>query len=255
MRVVEEETSAYLAKDYERWRQHWVQSSHGRRWMWFGGSGVTIIEGFEDHGHRMKMAMERAPVPLRIAHEIRRENVNMSVGSDIAWLTFDQYAPVGSDLLDVPGLHKEMRILERHDGQWKIAACVNIQRTLDHVRSPLVRLDEEGLVLWMNSAAMEHLRERDPLLLSNGRLRASSRKADQRLQAAINWAVKLREPSKIIAEDGSLPVMLGGEGAARQHVLGHCRERHDSCVDQRPQDDGAAVARGRERLWHQSGAA
>lgn len=212
MRIVVEETAAYLAKNFERWKQYWVQGSYGWRWMWFGCSGVTMIEGFEAHGQRMKNAMERAPVPLRIAQEIRRENIILSVGGDMAWLTFDQYAPSGGgDPLDMPALEKQMRILEKHDGEWKIVACANIQRTFDHVRSPLVRLDDQGLVLWMNTAGSAYLRERDPLLLRNGRLHASSRKADERLQAAIRWAVKLREPSRVIVEDGALPVMLGGE--------------------------------------------
>jgi DNA-binding CsgD family transcriptional regulator len=210
MRVVEEETAAYFDKDYERWARCWVQEDYGRRWMWFARGGVTLREGWTEHGPRMKAAMTEFPVPSASGRDIRRENINLRVGADMAWMTFDQYGPRGDEPFDVPGLQKELRILEKHEGEWKIAACCVLQRSLDHIRAPLVKVDAQGRVLWSNNAASELLRQGSVISAIGGRLRATVRAADQRLQAAVRWAAAVNENAQwaICAAHASLPVVL-----------------------------------------------
>jgi DNA-binding CsgD family transcriptional regulator/PAS domain-containing protein len=213
LQVIEEETAAYFRKDYEAWARCWIQAPYGRRWMWFGQGGVSVREGWEDHGPPMKAAMERHPEPNGSVREIRRENLSLRVGGEMAWVTFDQYAPDTDDrAFDVPGLQKEMRILEKHEGRWKIACCCVIQRSLDHVRFPLLRVDENAAVIWMNPAGAGLLDDSEVLAVSGGRLHACHREADRRLKAAIRWAASLAEdPSALVlaGKSGSLPVVLG----------------------------------------------
>jgi hypothetical protein len=69
----------------------------------------------------MREIMMANPVPNPTAHSVRREQINLQVRGDVAWLTFDQYgSDTGDARMDMPGLSRETRILERHAGQWKI---------------------------------------------------------------------------------------------------------------------------------------
>jgi hypothetical protein len=46
----------------------------------------------------------------------------MRIHGDVAWVTFDQHgADTGEARFDMPGVSHETRILERHDGAWKLA--------------------------------------------------------------------------------------------------------------------------------------
>lgn len=216
MRVIEAETAAYFNKDFEGWARCWVQEPYVRRWMWFGQGGITVREGWDQQGPAMKQAMENSPAPNASALSVRRENVNIRVGRDMAWVTFDQHAPKTGDPFDVPGLQNELRVLEKHAGEWKLACICVLQRSFDYVSFPLLRVDQRALVTWMNPAAELHLRDGEVLVVRAGRLRAVDRGADQRLQAAIRWAASLDEGPAAqhsipnAARQGSLPVIIGG---------------------------------------------
>jgi hypothetical protein len=216
MRVIEEETDAFFAKDYERWARCWVQAPYVRRWMWFGQGGITVREGWDQQGPAMKRAMALNPMPNRSVLSVRRENVNIRVARQMAWVTFDQHGPKTGDPFDVPGLQNELRILEKHTGEWKIAFVCVLQRSLDYVSFPLLRVDEHALVTWMNPAAELQLRDEGSLVVRAGRLRAVDRGADQRLQAAIRWAASLDEGRAAqhsipnAARQGTLPIVIGG---------------------------------------------
>ena len=57
----------------------------------------------------------------RTAAELRRENFTLRIGKDMAWVTYDQYAPnTGEATMDMPGLSRETKILEKHRGEWKL---------------------------------------------------------------------------------------------------------------------------------------
>ena len=80
------------------------------------------MEGWEERASRTKEHMEQSPEPNPTATNVRRENMNMRIFKDVAWLTFDQYGEdTGDSLMDMPGLSREKRIMEKQDGQWKIA--------------------------------------------------------------------------------------------------------------------------------------
>src|SRR3990170_303918 len=90
MQVIETESAAYLARDYEAWARCWVHAPHVRRWGFVGHGGACARGGFEEYGERMKQFM--AANPSSSAAEYRRESINLRVGKDMAWVTFDQYA-------------------------------------------------------------------------------------------------------------------------------------------------------------------
>jgi hypothetical protein len=63
--------------------------------------------------------MEENPDPN--PQNVVRENINMRIYREAAWVTFDQYGKdTGEPDMDMPGLSRETRFLEKHNGQWKI---------------------------------------------------------------------------------------------------------------------------------------
>ena len=74
--------------------------------------GITYRAGWRQIGGRMRDQLD-LPAPGRPAG-IRRENVNLRIGPDLAWLTYDEYWPqTGTDRA---GLSRETRVLEKHGG-------------------------------------------------------------------------------------------------------------------------------------------
>ncbi|MCB0032885.1 MAG: nuclear transport factor 2 family protein, partial [Anaerolineales bacterium] len=121
MQVVAKESIAFWDKDFEVWASCWVQEPYVRLAGWWAQGGVTVIEGWEELSGRMKELMETNPEPNPTAAQVRRENINLLIKGDMAWLTFDQYGEDTGDLImDMPGLSRETRVLERQNNEWKI---------------------------------------------------------------------------------------------------------------------------------------
>jgi hypothetical protein len=122
MAVIEGESTAFWNKDYEQWTSYWVQEPYIRTLGWWKDGGVTVVQGWDERAERSKKNFTASPDANPTANKVRRENLNIRVFKDVAWLTFDQYGEdTGDNLMDMPGLSRETRILEKHDGAWKIA--------------------------------------------------------------------------------------------------------------------------------------
>ena len=122
MAVIEGESAAFWNKDYEQWASHWVQAPYIRTMGWWKDGGVTVVEGWEEREERSRKNFEISPEANPTATKVRRENLNIRIFKDVAWLTFDQYGEdTGDNLMDMPGLSHETRIMEKHNGNWKIA--------------------------------------------------------------------------------------------------------------------------------------
>ena len=255
MKLVEAETAAFYNKDYEAYANCWVREPYVRRMGWWTRGGVTDRRGWEEISHRLKQQMQDNPNPNRTAVEVRRENINLHVGTDMAWLTFDQYAPeAGEPDMDMPGLSREMRVLEKHRGEWKIAYHCYIHQTPERPPSAILRVDGNGSVSWMNSAAACELKAANILKLANGRLRAVDRSGDVRLKAAIQAAVA--HDDKLDGVRAAIPVVLANaarDGTCVCWVLSEASGSgaiHISINDQafaQDQLDAAAAAYGLSR--------
>ncbi len=122
MEVIAAESAAFWDKDYDAWAAHWVHAPYVRTMGWWQDGGVTVVQGWDERSTRTRDHMEASPEPNPTASQVRRENVNIRIYEDVAWLTFDQYGEdTGDALMDMPGRSRETRIMEKHDGQWKIA--------------------------------------------------------------------------------------------------------------------------------------
>ena len=119
--LIEREAAAFWDKDFEAWSQCWLHTPYVRNMGWWARGGISNTEGWENLSAMMKRLMEANPTANATAGNVERRNMNLRIGVDIAWVTFDQYGLDTGDLaMDMPGLSRETRILEKHDGQWKI---------------------------------------------------------------------------------------------------------------------------------------
>jgi hypothetical protein len=121
MHVIAAESEAFWNKDYEAWAQYWVHAPYIRTMGWWARGGVTVIEGWEELSKRIRQNMDANPEPNPTAAQVRRATINIRIAQEVAWLTFDQYGmDTGEATMDMPGLSRETRILEKHGGAWKI---------------------------------------------------------------------------------------------------------------------------------------
>ena len=119
MEVIARESAAFWDKDFERYADCWAHEDYIRTMGWWEDGGVTVVEGWKERGSRTKAHMEANPDPN--PQNPVRKNINIRVGNDMAWVTFDQYGRDTDDpTFDMPGLSRESRILEKIDGVWKI---------------------------------------------------------------------------------------------------------------------------------------
>ncbi len=112
--------------------------------------GIHLTEGWEAESAQMRRGMEQFPVPNASVASVRRERMNVRIGTDIAWATFDQYATKTGDPPDLGNMQHQMRILEKHDGVWKIACISALEPWFQSADHPAIGIDADVKVLWMN---------------------------------------------------------------------------------------------------------
>lgn len=183
--ALEAETDAYFRRDYAALASHWVQSPQSRLMIVFNSLGVRVDKGWDAIGARYRATMARAAA-YDAAKRIHLEGVNVVVGGDMAWVSYEQVAPDTGDGIEVAGLQHELKIFHRVDGDWKIACLVLAQSTVELANWPLVEVDADLRIVWMNRQARQRLRDHPGLVDAGGTLRA--RRTEHR--AALGDAVK-----------------------------------------------------------------
>lgn len=121
MAVLDAETKAFWDKDFDAFARCWGSEAYVRRGGWWQRGGIAWLRGWDTLADLAQRQFAENPAPNPSAQAVRRENLSVRVGADMAWVTFDQYAPdAGEAEMDMPGLSHETRILERRDGGWVI---------------------------------------------------------------------------------------------------------------------------------------
>lgn len=177
------ETAAWLQRDFDAWAAHWVQAPETRRMEAWTALGVRVDDGWDAIAARIRAVMARFPGKQPFEARVRWERLNVVVVGNAAWVTFDQ---IGSDTGE--DRKRQLRILHRIDGSWKIACLVMMECSVEEARCPLIEIDAEGRILWMNHLARERLPDHPGLANAAGRLRARRRACDPALRAAVAHA-------------------------------------------------------------------
>ncbi|QND15213.1 helix-turn-helix transcriptional regulator [Rhizobium leguminosarum bv. trifolii] len=216
MAVVRAETEAWLQRDFEALASHWVQSPQTRRMESFISLGVRVDEGWDPIAARIKKIVERFPEKHAFAERVRWEKVNIVVDGNMAWMTFDQ---IGSDIGD--DRKRQLRILHRIDGAWKIGCMVMMESSVEAANCPLIEVDADARILWTNQLARERMRGHPGLVTAAGRLRARRRERDAALREAVRLAFNELQSQRPlnIAPKQAWAVALGEDAAG---VPLHC---------------------------------
>jgi DNA-binding CsgD family transcriptional regulator len=190
MAVLKAETDAWLQRDFEKQATFWVHSPKARHLMALASLGTIVDEGWDAIAARKKAAMAMLPHTYDINERVSWDRVNINVGADMAWVSYDQIGSDAGDDFEMPGVQHEVKIFQKIEGAWKLACLVIMQRTVEHVDAPLVEVDEDARIIWMNVHAHERIGDHPGLLVSGGRLRARNRSCNSALRKAVAWAFR-----------------------------------------------------------------
>ncbi|MCY6382091.1 nuclear transport factor 2 family protein [Hoeflea prorocentri] len=216
--VVDAETEAYLQRDYDAWEKCWHDGPEIRRIHSHVGTGVTVVAGPEIRTQMHRLLSEN--IEWQVPEAIRRENMNIVVSAEMAWVSYDQIGDMSSIPKEMAGHYHELKILHKIDGSWKIACIVGTQMRIDHVRAPLVEVDETARLLWMNEAAQDRLPNHPMLGLRANRLHAAEPDAQGELLSAVDWIAKVRDRhTPCVGEDAvTRAIALGQDDTGLAHI-------------------------------------
>ena len=118
MAVIEEETVAFIARDYDRLVANYVQDETNIR-LQVSKSGYSYYVGWEELNSRFKLYFENNPEP-GIWRQMRT-NYKIKVYKESAWAVFENegFHSAGR-FTELTGKGIDVRFLEKVNGEWKI---------------------------------------------------------------------------------------------------------------------------------------
>jgi len=119
--VIAKETESYYKQDFEAWKSTYLDDPGFRKYGYWEGfpEKVQSHNGFEALKAEKKRQFDKNETLWQGSTE-ERVNENFRISPEMAWYTFEQYSyEKGTQKL--LGTSLETRILEKHDGVWKIA--------------------------------------------------------------------------------------------------------------------------------------
>jgi DNA-binding CsgD family transcriptional regulator len=215
MAVVKAEHEAFWMRDREAHARCHLHAPDTWFWSYWPHGGVAVRHGWDEIRERTAQAMASfVAASPSYAFDVSWENVVVRVGGDSAWVTCNtRYPDRGGPFPDTRGpgnFTHQLRILERHQGAWKIV-LVSALVPFDQSDGAMLRLDPAGKIIWKSEGAQQVLDDDSDLVVRAGCLRIRSRSADQKLQSAIRWASG--SDGHLMALRGSIPIVMdAGEG-------------------------------------------
>jgi len=225
LELIEQETTAFLCRNFDAWAECWVQDEGARRLAALTGGVMDYQEGWASGSDAIRHIFKKLPLPNPdAAQSMRRSNFSIRISGEMAWASFDQYGEMSEDPLVTVGLSHEIRIFEKQDALWKISMVGHADTGLEYFDFPVVRIDDACRIEWMNDAARSELVTHSALTKSGAYLRGRCGSDDKRLRHAVkevsNLTVldrrpSLRQPRGRVAD----PVILTGGSADGQHIV------------------------------------
>ncbi len=204
---------AIWTHDFGAYEKCFVHADYTTRWNASVGEGNFVRQGWSDIEARVKQLFaDPSFTSHHNAYDTTIHDLKLRVDGDMAWAVFDQHYPSDErHRFTDYGNTRELRIFERHDGEWRIACWGVMDQSVANRDAAILHLDTEGKVTWISTRAKSALETEDDLVIRNGRLRVRDARTDQKLQAAIAWAAGL--DTSLLAVRRSLPVVQEvGEG-------------------------------------------
>ncbi len=211
LEVIENDLSAYLARDREKWEHSWVKDQRFQSFMECGT--LQIARSYGEFRDNVFDAMDAAGGAVEA--EIHRENVCIEIRGSVAWATFDQMVSDTSDPFAPPNLSHNVRLLEFEDGRWRIVFHGVWSQSLRDIASPAIEVGPNCEVVWMNAEAARSLPDFAGFTVSNGTLRTMRPSWQESLLGTVQRAHALTRYGRynIEASEGGgkvvFPVVLG----------------------------------------------
>ena len=211
--VIEEETATWLRRDLAGWAACWLQNERAQHVNARPSVGARILVGFPEIYEHVRARMAQLSISGVRPEELRRQDWRISIGSDMAWVTYDQVIPLSAPSDTAPGRHNQMRILEKVSGEWKIAAIFHIPNHIGYYESPWVRVDRIGKIVESGAGADEALRHHKALKVVGQRVVGQRATDNRKLKEALREADEFicrkvgRRPIPLVlsdADDGSI---------------------------------------------------
>lgn len=125
MAVITEQTRAYFERDYEAWLNAHVTSNYYTEHKYWNGwsEKVRTTRGWTAHEAQAKPRFDpkKPKSKWNEAQYVRSDvNIRISKSGDMAWAAYSQKA-LDPETGEIVGESYETRVMEKHDGQWKIA--------------------------------------------------------------------------------------------------------------------------------------
>ena len=118
LKVLNEETKAAFNRDYPSWKEKWVHEKYvTKTYMNFADNTMTETIGWEEINHFVKTYIEDHPEPDPIPTLV--DKIEVRLYKNGAWVNFEQNDAER-------GLKRETRLMEKMDGQWKIAGMQTV---------------------------------------------------------------------------------------------------------------------------------
>ncbi len=119
--VIAKETESYYKQDFEAWKSTYLQSPAFRKFAYWEGYPEKVMShiGFDALAAEKKKQFDANETLWQGSTE-ERSNENFRISNDMAWYTFEQDS-YEKDTRKFLGKSLETRILEKVNGEWKIA--------------------------------------------------------------------------------------------------------------------------------------
>lgn len=110
--VIEAESEHFWGRDLKAWKQNWVHKDYVI-WRAASRDGVRQYNGWKAWYNEVKNLFKESPDPMPYEGKVEKLNYNFRIYGDGAWVSFEQ--------LDEGTRTFETRIMEKVNGQWRIA--------------------------------------------------------------------------------------------------------------------------------------
>lgn len=216
--VIDRETKAYLNRNYEAWQECWHDGPDIRRVQTHIGTGVTVARGDEIQA-QMKQIFSN-PVNWGPPKSFEREDLNIVISPEMAWVSYDQIGDMSRTENSVPHRYHELKILQKIEDVWKITCLVSTQIRADNSDVPLIELDENARIIWMNEDAKTRLPIHPILTTKLDKLWIHELGVRQSIQEALHWLVEIRNhlTPGLGEESVSRIISLGQDDEGIAHV-------------------------------------
>ncbi len=113
LNTLNSETRAAFQRDYEGWQKHWMHDPDiTKTYLDFSDSTLSESVGWKEISQYVKTFMEEHPEPEPLPKPL--DDIEVRLYGNGAWVTYQQVD-------SLRGLKRETRLMEKVDGDWKIA--------------------------------------------------------------------------------------------------------------------------------------